>query len=48
MFSIQRLIKKFDNADVGPHRPLGTFPIQRRGEVVVVARWDDGDYEAVE
>jgi hypothetical protein len=48
MLSIQRLIKTFDNTDVGPHRPLGTSPIQRRGEATVVAGWDTGDYEAID
>jgi hypothetical protein len=34
--------------DVGPYRPPGTSPIQRRGEVAPVPRWDAKDYEAVE
>jgi hypothetical protein len=36
---IQELIKKFlfDDTDVGPYRPPGTSPIQRRGEVAPVA-----------
>jgi hypothetical protein len=33
---------------VGPYQPPGTSPIQRRGEVAPVARWDAEDYEAVE
>jgi hypothetical protein len=47
---IQELIKKslFDDTDVGPYRPPGTYPIQRRGEAAPVARWDVEDYEAVE
>ena len=47
---IQELIKKylFDDTNVGPYRPLGTSPIQRRGEAALVARWDAKDYEAVE
>jgi hypothetical protein len=47
---IQELIQKFlfDDTDVGPYQPLGTSPIQRRGEVASVARWDVEDYEAVE
>jgi hypothetical protein len=47
---IQGLIKKFlfDDTDVGPYRPPGTSPIQRRGEAAPVARWDAEDYEAVE
>jgi hypothetical protein len=47
---IQELIKKFlfDDTDVGPYRPPGTSPIQRRGEAAPVARWDAEDYEAVE
>jgi hypothetical protein len=46
----QELIKKslFDDTDVGPYRPPGTSPIQRRGEAAPVARWDVEDYEAVE
>jgi hypothetical protein len=38
----------FDNTDVGPHRPPGTSPIQRRGEPVEVARLVVSDYEAIE
>jgi hypothetical protein len=47
---IQELIKKsiFDDTDVGPYRPLGTSPIQWRGEVAPVERWDAEDYEVVE
>jgi hypothetical protein len=47
---IQELIKKFlfDDTDVGPYRPLGTSPIQQRGEAAPVVRWDVEDYKAVE
>jgi hypothetical protein len=47
---IQELIQKFifDDIDVGPYRPLGMSPIQRRGEAAPVARWDVKDYEVVE
>ena len=47
---VQELIKKslFDDTDVEPYRPPGTSPIQRRGEVAPVARWDAEDYEAIE
>ena len=38
----------FDDTDVGPYRPPGTFPIQQQGEAGPVARWDAEDYEAVE
>jgi hypothetical protein len=40
--------KLFDNIDVGPHRPPGTSPIQRRGEAVEVAGLVVADYEAIE
>ena len=33
---------------MGPYRPPGTSPIQRRGEAAPVERWDVEDYEAVE
>jgi hypothetical protein len=47
---IQKLIKKslFDDTYVGPYRPPGMSPIQQRGEVAPVARWDAKYYEAVE
>jgi hypothetical protein len=47
---IQELIKKsiFDDIDVGPYRPPGMSPIQQRGEVALVVRWDVKDYEAME
>jgi hypothetical protein len=47
---VQELIKKslFDDTDVGPYRPPGTYPIQRRGEATPVAIWDAEDYEAME
>jgi hypothetical protein len=47
---VQRLNTKFivDDRDVGPYRPLGTSPIQRRGEVAPVPQWDVEDYQAVE
>ena len=47
---IQRLITKFvfDDTDMGPYQPLGTSPIQRRGEVAPVPQWEAGDYQAVE
>jgi hypothetical protein len=40
---IQELIKNFlfDDTDVGPYRPPGTYPIQWRGEAALVVRWDD-------
>jgi hypothetical protein len=38
----------FDDIDVGPYRPLGTSPIQWRGEVALVPQWDARDYQAVE
>jgi hypothetical protein len=37
-----------DYTDVGPFRPPGTSPVQRRGEAAVVAGWDADDYEAIE
>jgi len=40
--------KYFDDADVGPFQPPGTYPIQRQGEATVVAGWDVDDYEAIE
>ena len=40
--------KLFDDADVGPHRPPGSSPIQRRGERVEVAGLATADYEAIE
>ena len=49
MSFIQRLIKNlFDDANVGPHRPPGSSPIQRQGERVEVARVVIVDYEAIE
>jgi hypothetical protein len=33
---------------MGPYQPPGTSPIQRRGEVAPVPRWDAKYYEAVE
>jgi hypothetical protein len=47
---VQRLNTKFifDDTDVGPYRPPGTSPIQRRGEVAPVPQWDAEDYQAVE
>jgi hypothetical protein len=33
---------------VGPHWPLGTSPIQRRGEVAPLVGWGAEDYEVVE
>jgi hypothetical protein len=38
----------FDDTDVGLYRPPATSPIERQGEVALVARWDAEDYEAVE
>jgi hypothetical protein len=48
--SVQGLITKllFYGTDVGPYRPPGTSPIQGRGEVAPVPRWDAKDYEAME
>jgi hypothetical protein len=48
--SVQELIKKylFDNTNVGPYRPPGTSPIQRRGEAAPMGQWDAKDYEVVE
>jgi hypothetical protein len=40
--------KLIDNVDVGPHRPLGTSPIQRQGEVAEVEGWDVVDYKAID
>jgi hypothetical protein len=37
-----------DNTDVGPYRPPSTSPIQRRGEVVVVAPQYVEDYQVVD
>jgi hypothetical protein len=37
-----------DNTDVGPYRPPGTSPIQRRGEVATVAPQYVEDYQVVE
>jgi hypothetical protein len=47
---VQKLNTKFifDDIDVGPYRPPGTSPIQRRGEVAPVPQWDTKDYQAVE
>jgi hypothetical protein len=36
-----------DNTDVGPYRPLGTSPIQWRGEVEAVPQYAE-DYQVVE
>ena len=33
---------------MGPYRSPGTSPIQQRGEVALVPRWDVEDYEALE
>ena len=40
--------KLFDNVYVGLHWPLGTAPIQRRGDPVEVAWLAATDYEAIE
>jgi hypothetical protein len=49
MSLFQGLIKiSFDNTDFGPHRPPGTYPIQRRGEEDEVTGCDTSDYEAIE
>ena len=48
MFIQEPLNFFFDDIDVGPYRPLGMSPIQRRGEAAPVARWDVKDYEVVE
>jgi hypothetical protein len=37
-----------DNTDVGPYRPPGTSPIQRRGEVAATAPQYVEDYQVVE
>jgi hypothetical protein len=37
----------FDDAYVGPYRPPGSSPIQRRGERGVVARVVATDYETI-
>ena len=37
-----------DYTDVGPFRPPGTSPVQRRWEATVVAGWDVDDYKAIE
>jgi hypothetical protein len=37
-----------DYTDVGPFWTPSTSPIQRRGEVAVVAGWDLDDYEEIE
>jgi hypothetical protein len=37
-----------DNTDVGPYRPPGTSPIQRRGEVAAVVPQYAEDYQVVE
>jgi hypothetical protein len=36
-----------DNTDVGPYRPPGTSPIQRRGEVAAAPQYAE-DYQVVE
>jgi hypothetical protein len=36
-----------DNTDVGPYRPPGTSPIQRRGEVATAPQYAE-DYQVVE
>jgi hypothetical protein len=38
----------FDDADVGPYRPPGSSPIQRRGERDDVAGVVVADYETIE
>jgi hypothetical protein len=47
---VQRLNTKFivDDTDVGPYRPPGTSPIQRRREVALVPQRDAEDYQIVE
>ena len=37
-----------DNTDVGAHRPAGSSPIQRRGEVIAPAPQHAADYLLVE
>jgi hypothetical protein len=37
-----------DNIDVGPYRPPGTSPIQRRGEAAAVVPQYAEDYQVVE
>ena len=32
---------------MGPYRPLGTSPVQRRGEAAVAVGWDADEYEAI-
>jgi hypothetical protein len=46
---VQRLNTKFifDDTDVGPYRPPGTSPIQRRGEVAAAPQYAE-DYQVVE
>lgn len=39
---------QWGDLDVGPYRPPGMSPIQIRGEVALVPRWDAEDYEVVE
>jgi hypothetical protein len=45
---VQRLNTKFifDDTDVGPYRPPGTYPIQQRGEVVAMPQYAE-DYQVV-
>jgi hypothetical protein len=40
--------KCIDNTDVGAHRPAGSSPVQRRGEVIVPAPQHAADYLTVE
>ena len=37
----------FDNEDVGPHLPIGTYPIHRWGEEVEVVELAATDYETI-
>jgi hypothetical protein len=38
----------FDNVDVGPYRPPGSSPIQRRGDRGVVAGVAAAEFETIE
>jgi hypothetical protein len=38
----------FDDADVGPYRPPGSYPIERRGEIGVVAGVASVEFETIE
>jgi hypothetical protein len=49
LLHLRRLTPKcIDNTDVGAHRPAGSSPVQRRGEVIVPVPQHAADYLTVE